>query len=101
MSNQHRSGSEPPDRGSTAIRSLFDWPVTPPHSAVTEIVAATAGRDPVEFPALYGTVAPEASDRIVAPEPPSRENAALRVSSPDAGGKVGIDPSRLISVVSA
>ena len=66
MSSSEQSDDDAPvNTPECVMRSEFDWTDVAPSTAVIEVIAEAAGRDPIALEPLYASVDPEALDRLV------------------------------------
>ena len=100
MSSPQHWGKDdgPVETPECVTRSEFDWTDVAPSTAVIELIAEESGQDPTELDPLYGSVDPEALDRLVSSNGTNPHDHILAVSFSFDGYAVVIQSGGLVEL---
>lgn len=76
--------------GAGALSHTYDWETTQPSTAVVEMVAISADRDPIDLQPLFDSVDPDALDAIIRQDGVTRTDGDAHVSLRYAGHDVTV-----------
>lgn len=80
------------------IRAEFDWSEVPPSTAVVEMVAIAADREPMALESLYDTIDPDALDMLICSGGTNSTNGMATVTFAFYGHKVTVQRDGTVAV---